>query len=323
MAGLSRTLAVGLLLIAANSVARAQESTLRPFNFAVIGDTPYYPHEEVYLKGLLKSLAREPLEFVVHVGDIKSGSSRCDDALYASRRELFASSPRPFVLVPGDNDWSDCDRSAGGGYDPVERLAVLRRVFFQGGFSLGMQVMQVERQSADPAHADYAEHARWTVGTVVFLTLNIIGGTNRYGSGEAAAREARERTRAVSAWLRAGFERARDLEAPGIVIFFHGDPHLEIAPGNPRRRGYEAFLTEVATEARRFGKPVLLIHGDRHLYKTDQPWKEGALALPNVTRVSTFGSPYVNWVRVRVDSSGKDLFRIEPEYGSLDPSPLQ
>lgn len=93
-------------MLRVDALVLAHDTTPRSFSFAVIGDTPYYPHEEVYLRSLLKSLAREPIEFVVHVGDIKSGSSRCDDGLYASRRALFDASPRPFVLVPGDNDWS-------------------------------------------------------------------------------------------------------------------------------------------------------------------------------------------------------------------------
>lgn len=125
---------------------------------------------------------------------------------------------------------------------------MLRKEFFKGGFSLGTQVMQLERQTADPAYAAYAEHQRWKVGTAVFLTLNIAGGTNRHGTSEMRAR-----MRAVSAWLQAGFEWARVLDAPGIVIFFHGDPHFELAPGTRRRRGYDAFLDEVASEARRSG----------------------------------------------------------------------
>ena len=315
---LLRALACGLLMLRVDALVLAQATTPRSFSFAVIGDTPYYPHEEVYLRSLLKSLAREPIEFVVHVGDIKSGSSRCDDGLYASRRALFDASPRPFVLVPGDNDWVDCQRSAGGGYEPVERLGVLRKEFFEGGFSLGTQVMQLERQTADPAYAAYAEHQRWTVGTVVFLTLNIAGGTNQHGTSEMRAR-----MRAVSAWLQAGFERARALDAPGIVIFFHGDPRFELTPGTRRRRGYDAFLDEVASEAQQFAKPVLLIHGDRHLYQVDHPWQEGPRPVPNVIRLSTFGSPFVNWVRVRVEPGGEEVFRIEPIYEAPEPSTAQ
>ena len=315
---LGPALACGLLCFGLSSLVPAQDPVPRSFSFAVIGDTPYYPHEEVYLKGLLDSFAREPIEFVVHAGDIKSGSSRCDDALYAARRNLFAASPRPFILVPGDNDWVDCQRPASGGYDPVERLGVLRKELFEGRSSLGRQVMQLERQIDDSAHSSYPEHARWTVGTVVFLTLNIAGGSNQYGKSEARAR-----MRAVSAWLCAGFERARALRAPGIVIVFHGDPRFQLAPGDRRRRGYDAFLDEVALEAQRFGKPVLLIHGDRHLYQLDRPWQQDPRFPPNVTRLSTFGSPFVNWVRVRVDPGSNDPFRIEPVYEAPDSSLAQ
>ena len=315
---LLRLLMAACLLAGAHEITLAQDATVRPFNFAVIGDVPYYPHEEVTLKSLLRSLGREPLEFVVHVGNIKSATSRCDKALYLARRILFANSPRPFVLVPGENDWIACERPAAGGYDATKQLPMLRDVFFEGDFSLGAQVMQLERQSASPGYSERAEHTRWTVGTVVFLTLNVAGNGNHFGTSEA-----RERMRAVSAWLHAGFEKARALDSPGIVIFFHGDPHFELATRSPKRRPYAEFVDEIAVEAKRFGKPVLLVHGDRQLFAMDQPWKTGPRLIPEVTRFSAFGSPYVNWVRVRVDPCTKDLFRVEPEYGSPEATPSQ
>ena len=34
------------------------------------------------------------------------------------------------VLTPGDNEWTDCHRVAAGEYQPLERLAKLREVFY-------------------------------------------------------------------------------------------------------------------------------------------------------------------------------------------------
>jgi hypothetical protein len=293
----------------------AQVPPPRSFSFAVIGDAPYFSHEEIYLQSLLASFAQESIEFVVHVGDIKSGSSRCDTTLYEARRRLFSSTPRPFVLVPGDNDWADCHRPACGGYDPEERLDAVRQIFYRDGFSLGTQAMQLERQSRNPAFAAYREHARWMADRVVFVSLNVAGSGNRYGSGDAAKREASERMRAVSAWLREGFAKARENDAPGIVIVFHADPRFDLPAGHPRRKGYEAFLQELATASGQFGRPVLLVHGDSHQYRTDQPWRMRSPSVPNVTRLSAFGSPSLHWVRVTVVPESPGLFEIEPQYG--------
>ena len=96
---LLRVLTLALLLLGSVATVRAQDTdtALRSFSFAVIGDVPYYPYEEAPVKNLLESLSREQIEFVVHVGDIKSASSRCDDLFYATREDLFALSPRPFI----------------------------------------------------------------------------------------------------------------------------------------------------------------------------------------------------------------------------------
>jgi len=308
-----RALMLTLLLVVPEAAIGAEDTALRPFSFAVIGDVPYYPYEEAYLKNLLATLGRERIEFIVHVGDIKSAASRCDDLFYATRADLFATSPRPFVLVPGDNDWLACTREVAGGYDATERLRALRKFFFQGNVSLGTQVMQVDRQTGDRENVTYAEHARWMVGPVVFLTLNVPGGGNHFGTAEA-----QERMRAVSAWLHAGFKRARAVDAPGIVIFFHGDPRFEVPAGSPRRRGYEEFLDALASEARQFDKPVLLVHGDRHGFTRDRPLNTGPRPLPKVMRVSTFGSPDVKWIRISVDPGTENLFRIEPQDGAAE-----
>ncbi|MEU6787396.1 hypothetical protein ABZ912_50105 [Nonomuraea angiospora] len=39
---------------------------------------------------------------------------------------LFGTFDDPFVLTPGDNEWTDCHRTAAGGYAPTERLDAVR-----------------------------------------------------------------------------------------------------------------------------------------------------------------------------------------------------
>lgn len=73
---------------------------------------------------------RENLAFVVHVGDIKGGRGSCRDEVFQVRKRQFEHLRHAFVLLPGDNDWTDCHRAK---EDPTEALvssASGRQTFF-------------------------------------------------------------------------------------------------------------------------------------------------------------------------------------------------
>ena len=64
-----------------------------------------------------------------------------------------------------------------------------------------------------------------------------------------------------------------------------------------------------------FNGEVLLIHGDTHRYRFDQPLTDSRTkqTLSNFTRLEVFGYPLVNWVRVRVGQrDGKVTFSASP-----------
>ena len=94
--------------------------------FALMGDVPYSHPQANLLDDMIDRMNAEPLAFVVHVGDITSGTGPCGDAWMEARRKQFARFTHPFVLLPGDNDWTDCKRT---GFDPMERLAKWRSLF--------------------------------------------------------------------------------------------------------------------------------------------------------------------------------------------------
>jgi hypothetical protein len=138
----------------------------------LIGDTPYGPEQRVRFPALLADINRDPsVRMVLHAGDIKSGSERCDDALFADRRALYDGFRDPFVLTPGDNEWTDCHRVNNGGYLPSERLAAVRSLFFpRHGRTLGRHARRVEFQS----HA-YPENVAWDESHVQFGTVHLVG----------------------------------------------------------------------------------------------------------------------------------------------------
>lgn len=277
------------------------------FAFAVLGDTPYTQEEEERFPELLAAMSREDLAFVVHVGDFKGAWRECSDQLYRQRRGWFELSRHPFVYVPGDNEWTDCARPLFGARDPLERLQKLREIFFAEPWSLGQRRLPLARQSDGGRHG-YPEHARWEHGGVLFVTLNAPGPDNNARMPEEQAR----RSEAMRAWLDEAFALARGRGLGALVVLMQADPWT----GQGRaRRGFAPLAEALAAHARSFPGEVLLVHGDAHRYRVDRPLRDprSGAVLPNLTRVGVFGSPHMNWVRVRVtEQEGRVKFEVTP-----------
>lgn len=270
------------------------------FVFAALGDTPYNADEEARFIGMLAELNRANLAFVVHVGDFKSGSSECSDELFRQRLEWFEYSRHPFVFVPGDNDWTDCWQRSAGRYQPAERLRRLRELFFMQPRSLGQRSIELARQTRSASHDAYPEHMRWTHRRVLFVTLNVPGGDNNFSRDRA---EFHARDAAARSWLRESFRLARAQSLGGVVIMMQANPW---AAAGPRRHGFAPLLETLLAETREFSGEVVLIHGDTHRFRVDQPLVdlETRRRVPNFTRIEVFGSPNVSWVRVSVTEDG-------------------
>ncbi|MEZ5801352.1 MAG: hypothetical protein R3D29_13940 [Nitratireductor sp.] len=52
---------------------------------------------------------------------------------------------------------------------------------------------------------------------------------------------------------------------------------------------------------------VVIVHGDTHFFKVDKPRRTRSTLPPNFTRVQTFGSPNIHWVKVDVDPTSRDV----------------
>jgi hypothetical protein len=282
------------------------------FSFAAFGDTPYFGYEEPAVARLLDGLRDANVAFVVHVGDLKLGSAPCADELFIGRRRLFDASPVPFIFVPGDNEWVDCHRTTAGGHDPLERLAKLREVFHAEGSSLGQKRLRITRQSENPRFRPRRENVRWTMGGIVFVALNVPGSNNNLGRNEAMDAEHVARMAANFEWLDEAVRRAEAPDVRGLVVFAHADPRF--GRGAPRVDGYARYREVLQAHGAWLAKPMLLVHGDGHRYRVDQPLRDRATGgrLANFTRVEVFGTPELNWVRIDVDPANPRLFAISP-----------
>jgi hypothetical protein len=282
------------------------------FSFAAFGDAPYFAFEEPAVVRLIASFAEAGVEFAVHVGDLKSGSARCTDALFEERLRMLDASPVPLVFTPGDNDWLDCHRATAGSYEPLERLERVRELFHAGAASLGRRTLPLVRQSADPRFRAYRENARWTFGGVAFVTLNVPGSNNNLGRTSAMDAEHAARMAANFEWLDEAVRRAEAPDMRGLVVFAHADPRFGRGP--PRVDGFARFREVLRAHAEWLAKPLLLVHGDGHRYRVDRPLRDRATGRPldHFTRVEVFGTPEVNWVRIDVDPANPRLFAVSP-----------
>ena len=273
------------------------------FTFAAYGDTPYVADEEPQHIALIAEINRAQPAFTIHVGDFKAAWTPCTDELFQLRREQFMLFHAPLIYAPGDNEWQDCRRAWGAQRDPLERLAKLRQLFFADSYSLGQQRITLTQQSAA-----YPEHARWAHDGVLFITLNAPGGDNNKDMPD----EAVPRKKAQDAWVSAAFDEARQRGYRALVIAMQANP---FATGNVVKSSFDAPMNAITREAQLFNGEVLLIHGDTHRYRFDQPLFDLKTRkhITNVTRLEVFGYPTVNWVRIRVKTTGaKITFEASP-----------
>ncbi len=115
--------------------AGAAAAAEKPFAFVALGDMPYGKPEKVYppFRALIGQINALKPAFTIHVGDIKSGSTPCSDEMLRAQRDFMDSFIAPLIYTPGDNEWTDCHRKKAGRFDPLERLAFVRRTFFAAG----------------------------------------------------------------------------------------------------------------------------------------------------------------------------------------------
>ncbi|PIT75921.1 hypothetical protein [Limnohabitans sp. G3-2] len=290
------------------------------FSFVALGDLPYGSPEKAYgpYRSLIDRINQEAPAFSVHVGDFKSGSTLCSDEEFAHQLAHFQRFKEAVVYTPGDNEWTDCHRSNNGSFDPLERLAALRQRFFSPGQSLGTKPLPVHNQSLDKAtpFAPFVENVRWMHQGVLFATLHIVGSNNNLESRHIAAnREFFERDAANVAWITSTFEQARLQNASAVVFSFQADVLENKTPWEdfPAWSGFRNSIGQTLLPmANNWGKPVLLVHGDSHQFRIDQPFQLDKKPLKNVTRLIVPGASDVRAVKVTVQDASFSFALIAP-----------
>ena len=139
----------------------------------------------------------------------------------------------------------------------------------------------------------------------------------------AQADEYRTRNAADLAWLDGIFDRAQTTHARGVVIGIQADMWDPAITGDPTQySGFTDFVRELATRTVQFGRPVLLLNGDSHVYEADHPLADPSATnssiygvttpVPNLTRITVDGSSAANdYLRLHIDANSPDVFSWE------------
>lgn len=347
------SLALSVLLATGGGAASADQRDERhdrsePYAIGLWGDLPYSDAQALSgVPNLIADMNRQDLAFSVHDGDLKAGNgtpgsvtpTTCTDALYLQALGFFNALRAPAMLTPGDNDWTDCDRPANGGFSSRERLDHERKVFFGTPYSLGQRRMHQEVQTSPlclgvNGPVPCVENRRWTLGDVMYVTLNVQGSCNNLCDTAPDAAEWTARNQANIAWLRESFRYAAALQSAAVMIISQANPGWDATDGTraPLRNaltlaqtdgqpdGFQDYLMALRDEVVAFRRPVAYVHGDSHYHRIDKPLLDAqGHRLENFTRVETFGDNQangnndVNWLKVTVDSRSREVFSYQAQ----------
>ena len=351
---LSPILAASLLLAAPAAFARHRPGAdVDVLTVAVYGDAPYGTSftdtaQLLATPAFIESINADPdVALVLHVGDIHSGKQLCTEAYDRQVFDLWTAFEDPLVYTPGDNEWTDCHKAGEGGGtynattgqidfvldasgnavdyangDPIANLDLVRSIFFSHpGVTLGKrQPVLSQGQYFHPLHPSdgrYVENVMFTRSRVLFVTINLPGGSNNdtdvwYGAPVASAaqlQEAAARTGADLRWLELAFGVAKLAHLEGVVIQAQADM-WDPEKGADHLAGFEPYVEAIARHTTAFGKPVLMLNGDSHVYLSHNPLSAAdplnvmhpGHDVPNFHRIVVHGSTTpLEWLKVTVD----------------------
>jgi hypothetical protein len=247
-----------------------------------MGDTPYSAADELLLQAQIATHnASSAARFMVHVGDLKTGSSGCFESVYADVSGWLAALAVPTFVLLGDNDWNDCDKG-GVGPGPAEALALWKRYFAEfddnwpGAFAL-------ERMAARP------ENLAFVLEDVLVIGITLPGG--RIHDADEWAAFLRDGADWVDAQL-----AAHGGETYAMVLLAHANPN----------GSHDPFMARFLAAAEAWGKPVVFIHGDGHVWIDDVPW-----TAPNVRRIQVDAGGQADPLEVTVTPGEPAPFTFE------------
>ena len=216
--------------------------------FYAMGDVPYAPEEDQLLP---KQIADLPTDgrFLIHVGDIKNGTTPCDEAIYIKVASMLAKSKLPTFIIPGDNEWNDCE-------NPTQGWKYWCKHF--NNFDTKWKYdFVVNRQKIRN------ENFTFNLDGVLFIGINLVGGRVQ------DAMEWKTRHAQNIIWIKSSL-KSNHKNFHAIVLFGHAHPMIN----------HNDFFTPLVPIVKTTNVPLLYLHGDGHKWIQDK-----SLGTDLITRV--------------------------------------
>jgi hypothetical protein len=283
-----------------------QTSSKDAFAFIAYGDNPYVPENDVesVMSGLLKSINKESPSLIVHVGDTFGGQP-CTNSMIDLQREMMNKLNAPVLYSPGDNEWRDCVDKTKGNTHNLERLSYIRETYFSNKQTLGKISDLVESQS----ERGYPENVRLMKNNILFITAHVVGSKNNFDPmSKQNTMEFFERDAANIDWITESFSKNKDASA--FVVAIHADmfqpkpSHAGIHQPKPPFKNFSNVLNQLSNK---YKKPVLILFGDSHVFKTFKP---SPRKYPFINAIEVYGWPDLKAIKVKVDVSQETPFRV-------------
>ncbi len=339
---------VAIVLSGVYTSTAANAALDRPgrFSIALIGDMPYDSKGQTQTPAVINAINSSSVRFTLFDGDTMSGKGdKCEDAAYTRiKSDFFNKFNNQIFYSVGDNEWVDCDRAVKGGFDPNNRLALVRSTYFgtQGNYiSLG----QGKLNTSVTRDAKYPEMQMFSYKGITVIIPHVPGSANNSAVAMPAFKtyndkatdgddaEFKARDAANVAWINKGFAKAKADNSLGVIVVVQANMDWEgyardaASPNNENSAAFANIKQALLTNSINFKRPVLLQNGDEHWYQVDMPMNETAGKLiekdkgslvENFTRVQTFGSGFNHWVELQIDPKSTNLWTFVPHIISAN-----
>jgi hypothetical protein len=217
-------LIAGTLSAAASAWAQGQ-----PISFSAVGDVPYSLAERAEFQQHMDNHdLYSPSEFLVHLGDIKSGGSECTESWYREMATYLRSLSIPAFIIPGDNEWNNCTNPTQAWAYWVTHLLAVEQT------ACGLPLL--ERQTVR------TENFAFVKSGVLFIGINKV-------NGGLSSSEQQARLQQDADWITYQMQ-TKGSAVRATVIFAQAAPATE------------PLESQLRSAAVAFGKPILYIHGD-------------------------------------------------------------
>lgn len=244
------------------------------FSFSVMGDVPRNEEEKIILNNqILSHNAESSAKFMIHVGDIKSGSDPCDEQSYTDVAAQLLKLNVPTFIVPGDNEWNDCQEP-----DKAWQFWVSTFLNFEQQWNIEWEVIHQPEQK---------ENLVFLYHDVLFIGINLVGGRIHDQT------QWDEKISNDLDWLKFCLN---NIESGAAVVF---------AQANPDEK-HTGFVNGFKALARNYSKQILFIHGDGHKWLYENPW-----LVPNMIRVQVDKGGIADPLQVTISRSKPKLFEFE------------